>query len=155
MIEQETREKIKKVLDETIRWEPYYYIFRGIVYEGDLDNIADALIAEGLRFGESYAHTATFNMAQLDRINELERRLAEAEHRADKAERALYIFAENMIYSIRESNGELVHYCRGIDTEKCIECNRDCRRGEEAEKMIVECLVAESLKRVEKDLKGK
>lgn len=50
MTEQETREKIKKVLDETIRWEPYYYIFRGIVYEGDLDNIADALIEEGLRF---------------------------------------------------------------------------------------------------------
>lgn len=46
---------------------------------------ADALIAAGLKFGTVVSHTATFNIAQQERINELERensvlrnRLAEA-----------------------------------------------------------------------------
>ena len=48
MTNEELKEKIKKVLDEAIRWRPYYAISRGIVYESDLDNIADALIAAGI-----------------------------------------------------------------------------------------------------------
>ena len=48
---------------------------------------ADALIAAGLRFGENF--TATFDLMALEREHELERRLAEAEHRAEVAEKAL------------------------------------------------------------------
>lgn len=51
------------------------------------DKIADTLIAAGLRFGENL--TATFDHMALEREHELERRLAEAEHRAEVAERAL------------------------------------------------------------------
>ena len=48
---------------------------------------ADALIAAGLRFGENL--TAIFDHMALKREHELERRLAEAEHRAEVLERAL------------------------------------------------------------------
>lgn len=52
-------------------------------------DIVDALIAAGLKFDTVVSHTATFNLAQLDYINNLERRVAEAEHRAEVSERAL------------------------------------------------------------------
>ena len=45
---------------------------------------ADALIAAGIRFGENL--TATFDRMALEREHELERRLAEAKHRAEVAE---------------------------------------------------------------------
>ena len=51
------------------------------------NNIADTLIAAGLRFGENL--TATFDRMALEREHELEHRLAEAEHRAEVAEKAL------------------------------------------------------------------
>ena len=51
--------------------------------------IADALIEAGLNFGKVVSHTATFDLAQLERINRLEIQAAEAEHRAARAERAL------------------------------------------------------------------
>ena len=50
-----------------------------------LGKIADALIAAGLRFGENL--TATFDHMALEREHDLERRLAEAEHRAEVAAR--------------------------------------------------------------------
>ena len=54
----------------------------------------DALIAAGIRFGENL--TATFDHMALVREHELERRLGEAERRAELAERALNKFAENV-----------------------------------------------------------
>ena len=68
----------KKIVDIIAPWVSAY---------GDDEAIADALIAAGLRFGETYSHTATFNMAQLDRINELERQLGEMKNLAEVAER--------------------------------------------------------------------
>ena len=50
-----------------------------------LGKIADALIAAGFRFGENL--TATFDHMALEREHDLERRLAEAEHRAEVAAR--------------------------------------------------------------------
>lgn len=50
---------------------------------------ASVLIKEGLKFDTVVSHTATFDTMQQDRINELEKRIAEAEHRAARAERAL------------------------------------------------------------------
>ena len=53
--------------------------------EIDFGVFADALIAAGLRFGENL--TATFDHMALEREHDLERRLAEAEHRAEVAAR--------------------------------------------------------------------
>ena len=58
---------------------------------------ADALIAEGLKFDTVVSHTATFDLLQQNRINELEKRIAEAEHRAARAERALMTVCTNVI----------------------------------------------------------
>lgn len=54
MTEQELREKIKKILSDTMRWQPYYAIMRSIVYEQDLDNLADALIEAGCTFNNKH-----------------------------------------------------------------------------------------------------
>lgn len=61
-----------------------------------VSTIADILVKAGLKFDTVVSHTATFDMLQQDRINELEKRIAEAEHRAARAERALKNFAENI-----------------------------------------------------------
>lgn len=84
MTEQEMREKICEIIS------PYVSAW------GDDTAIVDALIEAGLRFGEN--HTATFNMAQLDRINELERRLGEAERRAEVAEKGKMISKYDIEY---------------------------------------------------------
>ena len=55
MTNEELKKKIVEILDNNIRWQPYYYISRGIVYEDDLKNIADALIAAGLTFDKTTA----------------------------------------------------------------------------------------------------
>lgn len=52
--------------------------------------VAERLIAAGFKFDSNISFTATFNNEQIERNNELERRLAKAEHRAEVAERALY-----------------------------------------------------------------
>lgn len=44
----ELKKKIVDILSDNIRWVPYYFISRGIVYEDDLKNLADALIAAGI-----------------------------------------------------------------------------------------------------------
>ena len=54
----------------------------------------NALIAAGLRFGENL--TATFDHMALEREHELERRLAEVEHRAEVAEKAGRIIQRDM-----------------------------------------------------------
>ena len=54
-----------------------------------VSTIADILVKAGLKFDAAISHTATFDMLQQDRINELEKRIVEAEHRAARAERAL------------------------------------------------------------------
>lgn len=73
MTNEELKKKIVEILDNNIRWQPYYYISRGIVYEDDLKNIADSLIAAG--YGG----------------------VKEAEHRAARAERALKDVCINII----------------------------------------------------------
>lgn len=78
---EELKKKIVEIVNETtIKVE-------GISFIGTAESIADALIAAGLRFGENF--TATFDRMALEREHELERRLAEAEHRAEVAEMAL------------------------------------------------------------------
>lgn len=113
MTREEMKKKIVEVLDENIRWEPYYFINRGIVFEDNLKNIADALIAAGigdisamlehLKSASNNAEEQRKNLieiqnTQLDDLNNLRKY---AEHRAEVAERALdlcetaYILASN------------------------------------------------------------
>lgn len=135
MANEELKKKIVEILDNNIRWQPYYYISRGIVYEDDLKNIADALIEAGLKFDRNISYTATLNLAQLERINDLEKRLAKAAHRAEVAERALLrackvntifaepdvpnILAESVLYEayIRQAENELAEERKGVGND--------------------------------------
>lgn len=58
--------------------------------------LADALIAAGLKFDTIVSHTATFDLMQQEQINRLKRQVANAEFRADLAERAFVIITTNM-----------------------------------------------------------
>ena len=62
-----------------------------------VSTIADILVKAGLKFDASISHTATFDLLQQNRINELEKRIAEAEHRAARAERALMTVCIKMV----------------------------------------------------------
>lgn len=85
----ELKKKIVKVLKETINWTTDYSIPIGIVYKSELDNIADALIAAGLKFDTVISHTATFDLMQQERINELEAENAELKEKAQKLDEQL------------------------------------------------------------------
>ena len=63
-----------------------------------VSTIADILVKAGLKFDTVVSHTATFDTMQQDRIIELEKRIAEAEPRAEVAERALFISAKEIEY---------------------------------------------------------
>ena len=82
---------------------------------------ADALIAEGLKFDTIVSHTATFDLMQQEQINSLERRCAQAEHRAEVAERAL-------LYAVSE------YRC---DECPCEECNAEIRGSNECIDLII------------------
>lgn len=58
MTNEELKKKIVEILDNNIRWQPYYYISRGIVYEDDLKNIAEALIEADIGDVSEWKHRA-------------------------------------------------------------------------------------------------
>lgn len=112
--------KIVEILDNNIRWQPYYYISRGIVYEDDLKNIADALIAA--RIGDvkdlqvqvdsleitNIALQAGYDDAEKDRLYWVDK-YKEAEHRAEVYKRALHIAhtAGEFAYYVDKAEKEL------------------------------------------------
>lgn len=85
MTNEELKKKIVEILDNNIRWQPYYYISRGIVYEDDLKNIADALILAGIcDISDLEAKREELRLASEYYINELkgaEKLIKKAEHR--------------------------------------------------------------------------
>lgn len=83
--------------------------------------LADALIAAGLKFDTIVSHTATFDLMQQEQINSLERRCAQAEHRAEVSERAL-------LYAVSE------YRC---DECPCEECNAEIRGSNECIDLII------------------
>lgn len=92
MTEQELHEKIINIIKENGVYNGKsmhrdYYVVND-------EELADALIEAGLRFGENL--TATFDHMTLEREHDLEHRLAEAEHHAEVAERALVMACANM-----------------------------------------------------------
>lgn len=102
MTNEEIKKKIVEILDNNIRWQPYYYISRGIVYEDDLKNIADALIAAGLTFepmtfriveNKPYSYTT----GELANWKEDQECIAKLLHRAARAERALLTACIKMV----------------------------------------------------------
>lgn len=87
MTEQELKNKIMEIIDTSVDlWASKNKRGQIQVY---IDKLADALIAAGLKFDTIVSHTATFDLMQQEQINRLERRCAQAEHRAARAERAL------------------------------------------------------------------
>ena len=107
-----TNEELKKKIAEELKkaMEP-------IEYGGDSEHapevhcpteeeIADALIAAGLRFGENL--TATFDRMALEREHELERRLAEAEYW-----KSVYDLALNIAFT----GGERAYYLKRAQEE--------------------------------------
>lgn len=92
MTKQELHEKIINIIKENGVYNGKsmhrdYYVVND-------EELADALIEAGLRFGENL--TATFDHMTLEREHDLEHRLAEAEHHAEVAERALVMACANM-----------------------------------------------------------
>lgn len=83
--------------------------------------LADFLIAAGLKFDTVVSHTATFDLMQQEQINSLERRCAQAEHRAEVSERAL-------LYAVSE------YRC---DECPCEECNAEIRGSNECIDLII------------------
>lgn len=70
--------------------------------------IADALIAAGLKFDVNYSFTATFNSAQVEREHDLERRLTIVKHKADEV-------IDEFIERLKEENEiSLRRYGKGI-----------------------------------------
>lgn len=81
---------------------------------------ADALIAAGLKFDTIVSHTATFDLMQQEQINSLERRCAQAEHRAEVSERAL----RNAAPRLNCHGGLGKGFCR-VDKCDYYHCNND------------------------------
>ena len=82
------REKIIEIIDHSCA----FYCGSNVYMDDEQEGIiADALIEAGLKFDKNISYTATFNLAQLERINDLERRLAATDHRAEVAEKAFLI----------------------------------------------------------------
>lgn len=124
----ELKKKIVDILSDNIRWVPYYFISRGIVYEDDLKNIADALIEAGIgdvkeaeRKSFVFKNELAFTIHRA-RAAELVAKTAaetgilkyeEMKHRAEVAERALGNAVEFMepYTSVAEDNPSTVEEC--------------------------------------------
>ena len=87
MTNDELEKKISEIIDSSV--DDWATRDRRGRIQVHVSTIADILVKAGLKFDASISHTATFDTMQQDRINELERRIAEAEHRAEVAEKAL------------------------------------------------------------------
>lgn len=97
MTNEELKRKIVEVIREFRDSKPIVPNGYGLqIISGSTDReLADALIAEGLKFDTVVSHTATFDLMQQKQINSLERRCAQAEYRAARAERAFKIYLKD------------------------------------------------------------
>lgn len=102
MTNDELKKKICEILNNNIRWQPYYYISRGIVYEDGLKNIADALIdanifvdIDTLKDEQQSMNGILINMSSY-----MNYKLHELEHRAEVAEKALDLCETAYILSL-------------------------------------------------------
>ena len=95
MTNDELQKKISEIIDGSV--DDWATRDRRGRIQVHVSTIADILVKAGLKFDASISHTATFDLLQQNRINELEKRIAEAERRAEVAERALLTACVNLI----------------------------------------------------------
>ena len=95
MTNDELQKKISEIIDGSV--DDWATRDRRGRIQVHVSTIADILVKAGLKFDASISHTATFDLLQQNRINELEKRIAEAEHRAARAERALMTVCIKMV----------------------------------------------------------
>ena len=93
MTNDELKKKISEIIDGSV--DDWATRDRRGRIQVHVSTIADILVKAGLKFDASISHTATFDLLQQNRINELEKRIAEAEHRAARAGRALSCLARS------------------------------------------------------------
>lgn len=80
MTNEEIKKKIVEVIDNWANNAVKAKRSGASVYDPyNAAELADALIAAGLKFDTVVSHTATFDLAQQEQINRLERRVAELE----------------------------------------------------------------------------
>ena len=92
--------------------------------------IADILVKAGLKFDTVVSHTATFDMLQQDRINELEKRIAESEHRAVRAERAVRFLAKSFAEAMCK-NGNAQYLADGFIKDAYTQAKKELAKEEE------------------------
>lgn len=92
MEDEELKRKISEIIDSSV--DDWATRDRRGRIQVHVSTIADILVKAGLKFDASISHTATFDLLQQNRINELEKRIAEAEYRAEVAEREAMILAK-------------------------------------------------------------
>ena len=111
MTNDELKKKIVEIIDSSVDdWATHDRRGRIQVH---VSTIANILVKAGLNFGTVVSHTATFDTMQQDRINELEKRIAEAEHRAGMAERALSCLARSFAEAMSK-NGNAQYLADGF-----------------------------------------
>lgn len=112
MTEQELKDKIVNTAISNV-WKDCYGD-EVVIDRAVAEQIADALIAVGLKFDVSYSFTAAFNSVQTERERDLERRLTAAEHRAERAEkdRDTYKCALDIAEDLGELCGKKEDYIR-------------------------------------------
>ena len=142
MTNDDLEKKIAKIIDGSV--DDWATRDRRGRIQVHVSTIADILVKAGLKFDASISHTATFDMLQQDRINELEKRIVEAEHRAARAERAL----RNAAPRLKCRGGLGKGFCR-VDKCDYYHCNNDdgCVKShlEQAEKELAEEMKDENI----------
>lgn len=99
------REKIIGIIDKWAKQAVITNINGASVYDqNNATELTNALIAAGAKFDINISYTAAFDLVQLERINDLGRRLAATDHRAEVAEKALDKACADM--------GQLMDCCR-------------------------------------------
>lgn len=93
MTKQETREKIVDIISEGILYGEDNY---GMPTDKTIENIADALIAAGIVDKSDYASMKETAVRYKAEVSKAGAREKEAEHRAARAERALYLLSKSV-----------------------------------------------------------
>lgn len=113
--------------------------------------LADALIAEGLKFDVNYSFTAAFNSVQAERERDLERRLTAAEHRAEVAEKELLVYKEVAGAMLCEIGCSNEGYCPEFYKDpECKNCTKKKIYGNFA--ATSPCLLDKYIQQAEKEL---
>ena len=130
MTNDELQKKISEIIDGSV--DDWATRDRRGRIQVHVSTIADILVKAGLKFDASISHTATFDLLQQNRINELEKRIAEAERRAEVAERALLTACVNLIKD-KEDNVNTELLARVVYTKYLRKAEKELSEGRKDE----------------------